>query len=133
MRGVRSWPLAAMLLIAACAHTPPPPAPPAVRPPVTRATLRLHTPTDLDAQGDVVIPKDAITHLGGLPGVFVLSPHGRARFRLIKIGATTARLAQVLSGLDGHETLVLPPFRGVYDGSPIHPPTTTRRGQHGSR
>ena len=133
MRGVRSWPLAAMLLIAACAHTPPPPAPPAVRPPVTRATLRLHTPTDLDAQGDVVIPKDAITHLGGLPGVFVLSPHGRARFRLIKIGTTSARLAQVLSGLDGHETLVLPPFHGVYDGSPIHPPTTTRRGQHGSR
>ena len=132
MRGVRSWPLAAMLLIAACAHTPPP-APPAVRPPVTRATLRLHTPTDLDAHGDVVIPKDAITHMGGLPGVFVLSPHGRARFRLIKIGATSARLAQVLSGLDGHETLVLPPFRGVYDGSPIHPPTTTRRGQHGSR
>ncbi len=133
MRGARSWPFAAMLLLAACAHKPPPPAPPAARPPVTRATLRLHAPADLDAHGDVVIPKDAIIHQGGLPGVFVLSPRGRARFRLIKIGAIGPRVAQILSGLRGNETLVLPPFRGVYDGSPIHPPITTRRGQHGSR
>ena len=132
MRGARSWPFAAMLLLAACAHKPPP-APPAARPPVTRATLRLHAPADLDAHGDVVIPKDAIIHQGGLPGVFVLSPRGRARFRLIKIGAIGPRVAQILSGLRGNETLVLPPFRGVYDGSPIHPPITTRRGQHGSR
>ena len=133
MRAARSWPFAAMLLLGACAHKPPPPAPPAARPPVTRATLRLPAPADLDAHGDVVIPKDAIIHQGGLPGVFVLSPRGRARFRLIKIGAIGPRVAQILSGLRGNETLVLPPFRGVYDGSPIHPPITTRRGQHGSR
>ncbi len=133
MNGARFWPLAAMLLLAACGHTAPPPAPPAVRPAVTRATLRLHTPADLDAHGDVVIPRDALVHQGSLPGVFVLSPHGRARFRLVKIGATTAGTAQILSGLDGNETLVLPPFSGVYDGTPVHPLATTTRGQHGSR
>ncbi|WP_298186115.1 hypothetical protein [Acidiferrobacter sp.] len=133
MRGAGCLPLAAMLLMVACARKPPMPAPAAARPTVTRATLRLQTPADLDTHGDVVIPMNAIVHQGSLPGVFVLSPHGRARFRLIKIGATRDGRAQILSGLNGNETLVLPPFHGVYDGSPVHPLTTTRRGQHGSR
>ncbi len=126
-------PLAMMLTLAACAHKAPPPSPPAVRPAATRAVLRLQIPADLDPHGDIVIPRDAIVHQGSLPGVFVLSDRGRARFRLVKIGATTARVAQILSGLSGTETLVLPPFRGVHDGTPIHPQAITTRGPHGRR
>ncbi len=133
MNRAAPWPLALMLTLAACAHKAPPPSPPAARPAVARAVLRLHVPADLDAHGDVVIPRDAIVQQGSLPGVFVLGTRGCARFRLVKIGATTARVAQILSGLNGTETLVLPPFRGVHDGTPVHPQPTTTRGPHGSR
>lgn len=109
------------LFLNGCTHKPPRPAPPAARPVVARRTLTLRRPADLDAHGDVVIPRIAIVRRGGIPSVFVLSKHGRARLRLIKIGATTAHRAEILSGLNGDETLVLPPFRGVFDGSPIHP------------
>ncbi len=133
MSRTRLWPFAMMLALGACAHKAPPPSPPAVRPAVARAVLRLQGPADLDPYGNVVIPRDAIVHQGSLPGVFVLSGRGRARFRLVKIGATTAKTAQILSGLSGTETLVLPPFRGVHDGTPIHPQPITLRGQHGRR
>ena len=108
-----------LLSLSACERHPPRPTAAPSLPRVTRATLTLRTPADLDAHGDVVIPRAAITKIGGIPGVFVLSAHGRARFRLIKIGATTSRQAEILSGLSGDETLVLPPFRHVYDGSPV--------------
>ncbi|WP_298137193.1 hypothetical protein [Acidiferrobacter sp.] len=134
MRAAGRLALGAMLVLAACARRPPPPTPPAVRPPVTCATIRLRTPADLDAHGDVVIPRDVVVSLGGLPGVFILSPRGRARFRLIKIGATTAQTAQILSGLDGHETLIRPPRHGgIYDGTPVRPLITATRGPHGRR
>lgn len=133
MNRANLWPVAMMLALAACAPKAPPPSPPIVRPAVARAVLQLQVPADLDPHGDVVIPRDAIVHKGSLPGVFVLSKHKHARFRLVKIGATTAHAAQILSGLSGTETLVLPPFRGVHDGTPIHPQPTTIRGPHGSR
>jgi len=108
-----------MLLLAGCKHQPPKPTPDAIRPTVTRAILHLKRPFDIDAHGDVVIPRQAITHRSGMPGVFVLSVHGRARFRLIKVGTVTAGRAEILSGLSGDEILVLPPFRGIYNGSPV--------------
>lgn len=121
MRAIRGALIATGLFLTGCTHKPPRPAPPAVRPVVRRPTLTLRRPADLDAHGDVVIPRAAIVYRGGIPSVFVLSQHGRARLRLIKIGATTTYRAEILSGLNGNETLVLPPFHGVYDGSPVHP------------
>ncbi|HUW98030.1 MAG TPA: hypothetical protein VMV40_04185 [Acidiferrobacter sp.] len=115
-----AWILGCLFLaLNACERRPPTPTPPVVLPVVVRATLTLQTPADLDAHGDVVIPMDAIVRRGGIPGVFVLSDHGLARFRLVKIGTTTTEKAQILSGLSGDETLVLPPFQDVYDGSPV--------------
>ena len=133
MNRARLWPFALMLALVACSHKAPPPSSRAVRPAVARPVLRLRGPADLDRYGNVVIPRDAIVHKGSLPGVFVLDARGRARFRLVKIGATTAQTAQILSGLTGTETLVLPPFRGVHDGTPIHTQPITLRGQHGRR
>ncbi|MHB8254417.1 MAG: hypothetical protein ACYDEV_12130 [Acidiferrobacter sp.] len=114
------WILAtAFLGLSACGRHPPKPAPPTMRPTVARATLTLRPSVNKDAHGDIVIPRIAITNRSGIPSVFVLSAHGRARLRLVKIGATTAHKAEILSGLSGNETLILPPFRDVYDGSPV--------------
>jgi len=115
-----TWILGSLFLgLSACERRPPKPTPPIVLPAVTRSMLVLHKPADIDAHGDVVIPRAAIIMRGGIPGVFVVSAHGLARFRLVKIGATTAQTAEILSGLSGDETLVLPPFRHIYDGSPV--------------
>ena len=88
-------------------------------PVLTRRVFVLRKAQDHDTRGDIVIPRAAITTWGGVPGVFVLSRHGRARFRMLKIGTTSTTTAEILSGLSGTETLVLPPFRHLYDGSPI--------------
>ncbi len=95
------------------------PTPPDRLPVVTRRVLILRKAQDRDARGDVVIPRAAIATWGGIPGVFVLSRHERARFRMVKIGTTSATTAEILSGLSGNETLILPPFRHLYDGSPV--------------
>ncbi len=120
MRLTHYWPAAALLIVTGCHAQPPAPAPKAVRPVVSRPTLTLNRRFDRDREGDVVIPRDAVVIRAGLPGVFVLSRHGRARFRLIKLGALSPARAQILSGLSGDETLVLGPFNGIYDGTPIH-------------
>ncbi|MDA8390774.1 MAG: hypothetical protein M0Z76_08620 [Gammaproteobacteria bacterium] len=111
--------LSLALLLAGCTGKPPAPSPEPPRPVVDRAVLTLsaaaHTPS-----GNIMVPTDAIIDYAGLPGVFVLSAHDRARFRLIKVGKARNGKSEILSGLRGDETLVLPPFDGVFDGSPIH-------------
>lgn len=109
----------ALLALGACARHAPQPTPPDRLPVVTRTVLVLRKSQDRDARGDIVIPRSAITALGGIPGVFLLSRHDRARFRLVKVGTESATTAEILSGLSGNETLILPPFRHLYDGSPV--------------
>lgn len=122
----RPWiPGLALLAFGACARHAPQPTPLNRLPVVARTVVVLRTPQDRDAYGDIVIPRSAITTLGGLPGVFILSRHDRARFRLVKVGTQSATAAEILSGLGGHETLILPPFRNLYDGSPVR--VLTRR------
>lgn len=108
-----------ILALSACARHAPIPTPPVKLPVLTRRVFVLQKAQDRDARGDVVIPRAAITTLGGIPGVFVLSRHSRARFRMVKIGTTNNTTAEILSGLSGTETLILPPFRHLYDGSPV--------------
>ena len=57
--------------------------------------------------------------LRGIPGVFVLSEAGEARFRLVRPCRTSDSLVEILSGLHGNETLVLGDLAAVHDGSPI--------------
>lgn len=119
MNRVRILLVIGALLIAGCTSKPPAPSPEPQRPTVDRAVIVL-SGADRTARGNVLIPTDSIVDFAGLPGVFVLSPHRRARFRLIKIGKRHGGESEILSGLLGDETLVLPPFKGVYDGSPVH-------------
>ena len=67
----------------------------------------------------IKIPRQALVERGGIPGVFVLSEAGEARFRLVRPGRTVDTQVEILSGLHGTETLVLGDLAAVHDGSPV--------------
>lgn len=67
----------------------------------------------------ILIPRAALVERGGIPGVFVLSEAGAARFRMVRLGRPRAAQVEILSGLHGDETLVLGDLSAVRDGTPI--------------
>lgn len=105
------------LLVAGCRQEPTPP--PVAAPALTRPVVRV---TAADPGGRIVIPQAAVTERGGVPGVFVLSESGQARFRMVRPGRSAIVGVEILSGLAGGETLVLGDLTPVRDGSPIQMP-----------
>ena len=102
------------LALAGCDRQPPEP-PPSL-PSLERPVLALNvTPGTLRIQ----IPRAALVERGGIPGVFVLSESGEARFRLVRPGRVSVARVEILSGLHGNETLVLGDLAAVHDGSTI--------------
>ncbi len=69
----------------------------------------------------ILIPRAALIERAGLPGVFVMSTDGRARFRLVRPGKIQGDKIEILSGLRGGESLVVGDLDAVRDGSPIKP------------
>lgn len=67
----------------------------------------------------ILIPRAALIERGGIPGVFVLSEAGAARFRMVRPGRVRDAQVEILSGLRGDETLVLGDLTAVHDGSSI--------------
>jgi hypothetical protein len=111
------------LALAGCDKKPPEAPPP--QPRVDRPVLALN-----QKPGDALkmkIPHAALVERGGIPGVFVLSEAGEARFRLVRTGRTTGAQTEILSGLHGNETLVLGDLGDVHDGTPIKTELTTQR------
>lgn len=112
--------LAALILLVAlpllgCDKKPPEP-PPSLQS-LERPVLALNS-----KPGDSLklkIPRAALVECGGIPGVFVLSEAGEARFRLVRTGRTSDTQMEILSGLHGNETLVLGDLSAVHDGTPI--------------
>jgi hypothetical protein len=110
--------LVAMLFalgLAGCQKKPPaaPPSLPQMNRPVFSLQVK---PAELLR---IRIPRQALVERGGVPGVFVLSPAGEARFRMVRSGGTLGAQVEILSGLHGDETLVLGDLAEVHDGSPI--------------
>jgi hypothetical protein len=103
--------VAATLLLAACDKPPAEQAKPAS---LTRPLLLLDTKA-----GRMLVPQAAIVERGGIPGVFVLTEEGQARFRMVRTGKTVNGRIEILSGLNGSETLVADDLRDVHDGSLI--------------
>ena len=99
--------------VGACSETRAP-TPPLTLPTLTRAQLTL----DAGTAGNIVIPRDALTLRGGIPGVFVRQGN-LARFRMVRTGAVTAKHIEIVSGLRGDETLVRGDLGAVHDGSPL--------------
>jgi hypothetical protein len=67
----------------------------------------------------VTVPQAALVTRAGVPGVFVLSGEGRARFRVVRTGKDLGRDIEILAGLRGDERLVLGDLAAVHDGSAI--------------
>lgn len=87
--------------------------------PVPRTALERPTQV-LDAKaGRVLVPQVAVVERGGIPGVFVLTEKNQARFRMVRTGKSVHDRVEILSGLNGNETLVTGDLRDVHDGSPI--------------
>jgi hypothetical protein len=103
------------LVLASCDKKPPE-APPSL-PRVERPVLVLNLKPEATLR--IKIPRAALVERGGIPGVFVLSEAGEARFRLVRPGRTSGTQVEILSGLHGNETLVLGDLGAVHDGSPI--------------
>jgi len=105
--------LVTLTLLAACGRKPAPPA--AAAPDLDRPLLALN----VQSASRVLIPQAALVERGGLPGVFVLGADSQARFRMVRPGKTGNGRVEILSGLNGDETLVLGDLHEVHDGSPI--------------
>ncbi|MDO8597327.1 MAG: hypothetical protein Q7R45_11985 [Sulfuricaulis sp.] len=105
----------AALPLAGCDKKPevPPPSLPRVERPVLALNVK---PGELLK---LSIPRQALVERGGIPGVFVLSDAGEARFRMVRAGKTSDTRVEILSGLTGNETLVLGDLAAVHDGNPI--------------
>jgi len=108
--------LLATLLLSACDE------PATVTPEIERPVLQRELAmVSRDGDGVLLIPAGTHTELAGTPGVFVLSDDGLARFRMVKAGKRRKQQLEIISGLDGDETLVKGPYTDMLDGSPIRP------------
>lgn len=106
--------LVVMSLLVACGKKPAEPAPSAA---LARPLLALES-----RSGRILIPQAALVTRGGIPGVFVLTEQGEARFRMVRTGKSDAGRVEILSGLKGDETLVTGDLGAVHDGSRIEKP-----------
>lgn len=65
----------------------------------------------------LTIPKDAVMRVGGLSVVVVVDAQGRARSRVVTVGAAEGDAVEVLSGLSGNERVLVglpqPPADGA--------------------
>jgi len=105
-----------VLPLAGCQKKPP--SPPPSLPRVDRPILSLHVKPAESLR--ISVPRQALVQRGGIPGVFVLSPAGEARFRMVRPGGARGAQVKILSGLHGSETLVLGDLAVVHDGSPVN-------------
>lgn len=71
----------------------------------------------------ILVPTRCVSPFGQMQRVFVLSPDGRAALRLVKTGAVRSDRTEIVSGLEGDETLVLDATTPLVDGQAviIHP------------
>lgn len=67
----------------------------------------------------LLIPSAALTTLGQIERVFVVSTDGRAQLRLVKSGDITSGRVAIISGLTAGETVVLAPAATLRDGQPV--------------
>lgn len=59
------------------------------------------------ARQAVLVPADAVVRRGQLTGVWIVGADGKAALRWVRLGRPQGEAVEVLSGLDGGETLIL--------------------------
>ena len=70
-------------------------------------------------KSSIMIPRSAVVDRGQLQAVYVVGPTQAASLRYITLGNTAADQVEVLSGLDGNETLVAAPANQELAGKKI--------------
>ncbi len=96
-------------------------------PPQTQATVGQYAVVTLPAAGagpsaDLVIPRTAVIKKGGLPLVYSVGPDGRARLRVIRVGADLGQeMCIVLSGIQEGDRIVNNPPPGLRAGTQVLP------------
>jgi len=79
---------------------------------------------DLDQKDNVpTVPIQAINHEGTRTTVFVVKPDGELDDREVKVGLQTASDAEILSGLNEGEPVVISDRSGLKSGEKVHPQT----------
>jgi RND family efflux transporter MFP subunit len=66
----------------------------------------------------LLVPASALVRQGQLEGVYVVS-HGRALLRWVRVGAARGEQAEVLSGLEAGDLVVVEPRPDLRDGSAV--------------
>jgi hypothetical protein len=67
----------------------------------------------------MAVPATAVVQQGQLSGLFVVTPEGIARFRLIRTGRNLGDQVEVLSGLAEGSRFVVSPPPGLVDGARV--------------
>jgi hypothetical protein len=83
---------------------------------VERPVWQVSPPSDSQ---QFYIPRQALVVRGGIPGVYVLGPEQRARFRMVRAGKVADAQVEVVSGLLGGERLLIGDLNAIYDGTPV--------------
>ena len=82
-----------------------------------------------DTTDTVIVPLSSVMRKNEKTAVFI-DDDGKARVRLIQLGRTAGVRAEVLSGLDGGESLIISALTRLRDGTPV---VSTNRGESGTR
>jgi RND family efflux transporter MFP subunit len=70
------------------------------------------------------IPVQALSHEGGKPSVFVVSPDGTLQRRDVEVGMQTSSDVEIVSGLNEGEQVVVSDRSGLKPGQKVHPQIT---------
>ena len=76
----------------------------------------------LDEKENVpTVPLQALTHEGNKTTVFVVNPDGELEDRAVQVGLQTASDAEIVSGLNEGEQVVVSDRSGLKRGQKVHP------------
>jgi RND family efflux transporter MFP subunit len=67
----------------------------------------------------LLVPASAVTRVGQMERVFVVTAGHRAALRLVKTGAARGEQLEVLSGLDAGERVIVAPSATLREGAPV--------------
>jgi RND family efflux transporter MFP subunit len=76
----------------------------------------------LDQKADVpAVPVQALNHEGNKTTVFVVGPDGQLQERTVQVGLQTSSDAEIISGLQEGEQVVVSDRSGLKPGQKVHP------------
>ena len=87
----------------------------------------------LEAKNDVLsVPVQAVSHAGQQSTVYVVSPDGKVEDRVITLGLETSTEAEVVSGLQEGELVIVSDRSGLRPGEEVHPQAVQMLQYHGA-